>query len=697
MTDCALSPTVEIVESSLDPALQRVLTRVRLRAHRRAAWLRKLWSEEGEPGGLVAVTHAEINMFLDDRDAPEVETAWLAAEEAAGRWNGELAAVEAAMADDGDSRLALLHQIFGLSPQESDVLQAGLAVSLDPSLARVYAYLQDHAGRGYATEPLVARLFGHGRCCVWSCESPLRTWELVTEKEIVPGEVPMLVCDQMVRDWLLGENDLDEHLVGVATLHPPLPPLEGWPVQETADVLARIVNNGHAGRARVRISGLVGSGRRTLAACIGAELDLPLLVIDADRIEDRDWDRVFVRAQRQAYLDRCALAWCGDSVQRRNWPQIVPHFPVQFVVCEPGQAIPSVPDAADYLVEMPPSSLGERRELWRRCVPAAATWPAQDFEALVRRHRVTVGQIAAIARKDVQDPRQAAAMVREAQRHQLGKLAQPLECPFGWDDLVVNSNLQQALEDFVFEAQERATFWEQPEAQRLFPRGKGLVALFTGTPGTGKTMAAQVIAANLGLDLFRVDLSSVVSKYVGETSQNLERILSRAAHMDIVLLFDEADALFGKRTEIKDAHDRFANTDTGYLLQALEDYGGIALLATNQKSNLDPAFIRRIRYVLDFPRPNATQRLCIWRRIVDELAGSEQLGVLAPDLEILADEVDVTGAQIKFAILAALFAARRDGEPLMLCHLLRGLDRELMKEGRTLSDRERERLFRSRG
>jgi SpoVK/Ycf46/Vps4 family AAA+-type ATPase len=207
-------------------------------------------------------------------------------------------------------------------------------------------------------------------------------------------------------------------------------------------------------------------------------------------------------------------------------------------------------------------------------------------------------------------------------------------------------------------------------------------------------MSAQVIAASLGLDLFRVDLSGVVSKYVGETSKNLERILSRAAGMDIVLLFDEADALFGKRTEIKDAHDRFANTDTNYLLQAIEDYRGVALLSTNRKGNIDPAFIRRIRYVVEFAKPDAKQQEQIWRRIVGELTGAEALDALGGDLPALARDLELTGAQIKFAVLAALFAARRDGKPLAMVHLLRGVDRELMKEGRALSGRERERLIR---
>ncbi len=261
--------------------------------------------------------------------------------------------------------------------------------------------------------------------------------------------------------------------------------------------------------------------------------------------------------------------------------------------------------------------------------------------------------------------------------------------------------MSNAIDDVIFEAREREAFWENNGARRLFPQGRGLLALFSGSPGTGKTMAAQVIAAALGIDIFRCNLARIVSKYVGETSKNIDRILSRAGGMGIVLLFDEADALFGKRTEIKDAHDRFANTDTGYLLQAIENYQGVALLATNKKSNIDPAFIRRIRYVLDFPKPDAKQREEIWRRIVCGLAGTESVCGLAGtasmepitrELKALASDLEFTGAQIKYAVLTAVFAARKESKGLSMSHLLQGVDRELMKQGRALSTRERERL-----
>ena len=374
------------------------------------------------------------------------------------------------------------------------------------------------------------------------------------------------------------------------------------------------------------------------------------------------------------------------------WPRTVAPFPVQFLIAERDEEIAPLSGFVDYRLEMPVLTSDERGELWARFVPASRTWPQEKVRGFIEQHRLTIGQIAAINEREVKDIDQAAEVARESGRHRLGRLAQLTECPFSWDDLVVTDRLKEGLADLLFEAKARVRFWERPESQRLYPHGRGLLALFSGQPGTGKTMAAQVIAADLGLDLFRIDLSTVVSKYVGETSQNLEQILSRATHMDVVLLFDEADALFGKRTEIKDAHDRFANTDTGYLLQAIESYQGLALLTTNKKGNIDPGFIRRIRYVFEFPKPDASQRLLIWELVVGELAGGATLQAIREDLRRLSNSVETTGAQIKFAVLAAIFAAQHEGSQLTVRHLLRGLDHEFAKEGRALSDRERERL-----
>jgi SpoVK/Ycf46/Vps4 family AAA+-type ATPase len=304
---------------------------------------------------------------------------------------------------------------------------------------------------------------------------------------------------------------------------------------------------------------------------------------------------------------------------------------------------------------------------------------------------VTAGQIAAAGRRDSRDRTEAELLAREEARLQLGDLAQRLECPFSWDDLVLPEAVLESLRDLAFEAADRPVVWERVEARRLFPQGRGLLALFSGPPGTGKTMASQVLAASLGVDLFRVDLSTVVSKWVGETSRNLQRILARAADLDLVLLFDEADALFGKRTRVEDAQDRFANTDTGHLLQAIESYRGVAILATNRRGDVDQAFTRRLRHAFEFPLPDARQRAVLWRRLVGELCGADRLAAVDGELEPLSTLVEVSGAQIKFAVLSALFLARRERVAPSIRHLIRGLTRELLKEGRTLGPSAQER------
>jgi adenylate kinase family enzyme len=670
------------------PALDLVLQRFRLRARRRAAWLRHLWSEEAEPAGRVAVTHGEADAVLEDRDSPEAEAAWLAVPHE----TDGLREVESALAEDTTSRFTALCRILGLSAAEADLLQASAAVAMDPSLARVCAYLQDQVGRSYLSEELAARLYGYGRCSIWTGESSLYRWEVLSSREVAPAEPRAVVCDPQIREWLAGGDPLHESFAGLASVVRPRTPPASWPVQDTIAFIRDCAGREGAPPIRLIILGARGSGRRTFAAVVSAGLGLSLLAIDADQVEEANWRRVYLLAQRQAYLGGMALAWYGESAVRRSWPSNVPSFPIHFVIVEPGQE-PLSCGAAEHRVRVPGLSVEERFELWRRFVPASSGWAPDELRTLASRYRVQIGDIARVGQSAVGSSADAGLLVRQASRGRLGNLAQLLQCPFRWDDLVVPQVLRDALEDIVFEANHRAVFWEQSEARRLFPQGQGLMALFSGHPGTGKTMAAQVMAATLGYDLFSVDLAGVVSKWVGETSQNFERILTRAADMHAMLLFDECDAIFAKRTsEVRDAQDKFANTDAAYLLQAIEAYPGVALLATNQKGNIDPAFIRRLRYVLEFAKPDAAQRLEIWRKVVGGLAGDRVQALDAP-LSMFAESVTSTGSQIKYAVLGAMFAARREDAPLAVRHLLRGLERELGKEGRSLSARERERML----
>jgi adenylate kinase family enzyme len=669
--------------ASLPAELELLLQGFRLRAQRRQAWLQNIWK--------AAEVQGESALELCDADAPAEEERWIRSDPAARRWTEQVAAVMQSLAGHSKTRLFLIGRIFGFSEEEFDLFQACLPLALDPSLARSCANLQEHPQRTYMTEDLAARLFGYGRCSVWSAESTLFRWDIIRHREVSPAEPSVIVLDPWVRDWILGLNSLDETLIGLASLHPPRHPLASWPVDRVADDLRAKLRADNPERMRVRITGHRGSGRRTFAAVVSSRLGLPLLTIDADAVDDSHWRRVFCRAQRQAYLQRCVPAWIGESLLHRPWPTEVLPFPLQFVITEGRTDLPPARNAVEYKVAMPNLQFEDRSAAW--CQFAPQDWSQDQVHSLAARYRVDIGDIAEACSGGPGTPEELGQRVREASRSRLDHLAQLLPCPFAWDDLVLPLPLKEDLQDFLFEAEHRLEFWERKEAQRLFPQGRGLIALLSGPPGTGKTMSAQVIAASLGYDLFRIDLSSVVSKYVGETSQNLEKVLSRAAHMDAVLLFDEADALFSKRTnEVRDAQDRFANTDAAYLLQAIENYPGIAVLATNQKASMDSAFLRRLRFVIEFTKPGAPQRLEIWMRVLRELAGESRVAALSNELSLLSQSVETTGAQIKNSVLGAIFVARRAGTELTMRHLLRALDRELAKEGRSIGTKDRERM-----
>jgi hypothetical protein len=681
----------------VDPVVSSVLSRVRLRAAIRARWLRSVWPDEQGPASAWSISHDEVDMYLDNRDDPDAEEVWVR-DQIGDEQLRLLARVESEIDMDRSSRLAHLCDVFDLAVAERDLVQTCLAAAVDPSLLRVYAYLQDDASRQYVSDTLVARLFRHGRGLLLDTDSALFRWAIVVTTDAGASAPPARTLDPAVCDWLLGGDTLDPDLADVAAMQPVLPALGEWPVDQTVDALGRWLKGERPTPVRVRLLGAQGSGRRSFAALVADRMGLPLLTVTTSVQDPEQWARIYLKAQRQAFLWRCALAFHVDpALWDARVPARVTPFPLQFMVGESAASRSAPAPGVEYLVDLAPTSLETRRELWRAYAPWSADWPQQELETLITQHRTPPADFALIGRHGPTSPAETGAILRDASRDSFGDLAGRLECPFGPDDLVVSDPVQEALDDLLFEARDRAALWELPSARRLFPQGRGLLALFCGPPGTGKTMSAQVIAATLGMDLFRIDLATVVSKWVGETTRNVDRLLRQAAARDVVLLFDEADALFGRRTEIKEANDRFANTDTGYLLQAIEAYEGIALLSTNRRGDIDPAFLRRIRYVLEYELPHEAERLSLWRKLVGELAGQDEAEELDPGLIQLSATVEVAGAQIKSAILTAVFAARRDACPVGLSHLVRGLERELTKEGRPLGERMRTRLVRDAG
>jgi SpoVK/Ycf46/Vps4 family AAA+-type ATPase len=269
---------------------------------------------------------------------------------------------------------------------------------------------------------------------------------------------------------------------------------------------------------------------------------------------------------------------------------------------------------------------------------------------------------------------------RSQARPQLNDLAQHIESSATWNDLVLPERERQILRDIAAHLRQRAKVYESWGFAGKGGRGLGISALFAGASGTGKTMAAEVLAGELRLDLYRIDLSSVVSKYIGETEKNLRRVFDAAEGGGTILLFDEADALFGKRSDVKDSHDRYANMEVSYLLQRMEAYRGLAILTTNLKDALDTAFLRRIRFIVRFPFPDATQRAEIWQRIFPSQTPTQDL-----DAKKLA-KLNVAGGNIRNIALNAAFLAADAGEPVGMKHLLQSAQSEYMKLERPLTD-----------
>jgi hypothetical protein len=673
------TPAVGASRQSLAP-IEAVVARVRTLAQRRALWLAEVaardraeapWSELS-PG---------LRRALLDLDAPEAEARFFEQDPRA-RLLGARAEELAAMVRQGsDSRFGQLVRALALEPRELDLLQVCVAAAIDPGLGAVLAFVGGDVARRHPTEWLAARLCGHGRGSLWSPVSALAQWEVLIADEADPGEPPPLRVDPFVLGYLHGRTEIDAVLLRCMTVIEGRTPLAAWPLPALRERIGAALEAEIP--ARVVVVGPPGSGRRTLSACLCESLGMTLLAIDTDAIADDEWASAQRRAQRQALLHGCALAWHGSRVARALRGGLV-RLPLEFLVAEPPAELRSEPGWLEARVTMPRLDSSERARLWARVLPAVEAWAPGESRRLAERFSVQIGDIVHIAAQGVTSRADAERLARETTRGRLGELGTLLDCPFRREDLQVPERLGHQLDELLFEARERIRFWEEEHARRLFPRGTGLVALLSGAPGTGKTMTGQVVAAELGLDLFRIDLAATVSKYIGETAKNLRRLFARAADMNAVLLFDEADALFSKRTDVRDAHDRHANADTNYLLQLVEDYPGIALLATNRRQNMDDAFVRRVRYLLYFPRPEAVQRRAIWSAIVRQLGGEEAARAVADELDHLADTIDSTGAQIKNAVLGAAFFAREQETPMRIEHIRRGLERELGNQGRSL-------------
>jgi ATP-dependent 26S proteasome regulatory subunit len=459
----------------------------------------------------------------------------------------------------------------------------------------------------------------------------------------------------------------------------------------------------------VQLCGSEVTAKYSIAAATCASVGFNLNVMEASVLppNPHELNHLIQRWFREALLTNSALLLnCdevnqADSVREFAISQFIENLNSPLIVSSQERQHPRQRPLITF--DVPALTHSEQLAIWNSNLGTAAAELNGQVEALASQFNLSTPAILTICLKvkgemerrqeeensesPIQNPKSKIQnhlwdICRTMARPRLDDLAQRMESTALWEDLILPEQQRQTLRDIGAHVRQRAKVYQSWGFAGKGGRGLGISALFSGASGTGKTMAAEVLAQELRLDLYRIDLSAVVSKYIGETEKNLRRIFDAAETGGAILLFDEADALFGKRTEVKDSHDRHANVEVSYLLQRMEAYQGLAILTTNLKGSLDQAFLRRIRFVIPFPFPDAKARAEIWQRIFPSRTPTQEL-----DVNLLG-KLNVAGGNIRNIALNAAFLAAEAGEAVMMKHILQAAKSEYLKLERSLTDAE---------
>jgi hypothetical protein len=601
--------------------------------------------------------------------------------------------------------LVLLGQRFGLSDFEREILLLCAAMELDTRIAALCDHAQGDWGRAYPTFALAMTLFEQPAWDVLSPERPLRYWRLIeiNQPNARPLTTSPLSADEWIVNYIKGLNYVDDRLAPLLIpLESPaglaeLPPSQ----QEQVELIVRTLKQVSHGEPLpvVQMLGADATSKRLIAWRASAALNLHLyrlparlLPTQAAELETlaRLWQRQSLLLPVSLYLDAQETPSTGSGEGQE--PQLPPLN--RFLLRSDGVFFLESQDVWQHLdresltLDISKPTPSEQQAAWA----AALGDEAQDNPArLSSQFNLSLTEIQRVALEarsvatDVDDdPRPLRDKLWEAclasTRPRLDVLAQRLEPKAGWDDIVLPAAEAASLHQIADQVGHRSTVYDTWGFRQKMNRGFGISALFTGQSGTGKTMAAEVLANELRLNLYRIDLSAVVSKYIGETEKNLRRLFDAAEDGGIILFFDEADAIFGKRSEVKDAHDRYANIEINYLLQRMEAYRGLAILATNMKSALDQAFMRRLRFIVNFPMPGPAERKLMWQK-----AFPPEVPLRGLDYDRLA-RLNLTGGNIHNIALNASFLAAHAGQDVTMPLVLSAARMEFRKLERHINE-----------
>lgn len=613
--------------------------------------------------------------------------------------------------------LVQLSRCFHLNEFELNTFMICLAPQIDTRYEKLYGYLQNDMTRKTPSVDLILNLLCHTAeerlqaLTYFNSELPLQRFGLIEkiESEVgTPGAHYFLKADPRITNYVLRNNSIDNRLIDNMVIFPPCRwnevVIDNTLKSRLQKLFQLSLADDTAQRPIFYFQGRSGVGKKTIAGALCSEASIVLAVVDMRYLLGnpdslRQKTRLILR---EGLLQPCAvyfdhleklelvyeenpLLFNGfiQALQELNW--------ITFLGSENPMPSCLLDLAPIYPVKIPAPDHTAQRMLWEIHLNGTLNSNEKlDCNQLTTRFDLTGKQIVNAIRlaqqnARVQNPENGNLTINdffEASRVQsqprLSALARKIESRFSWDDLVLPDDKKNQLKELANWVKYRQKVLSDWGFSKKLSSGRGINALFVGPSGTGKTMAAEVIANKLELDLYKIDLSAVVSKYIGETEKNLNQIFAEAMHSNAILFFDEADAIFGKRSEVKDAHDRYANVEIAYLLQKMEEYEGLVILATNFRKNMDDAFTRRIHFSIEFPFPTEIYRRRIWEKIwPQETPLHSDL-----NLDFLARSFEISGGNIRNVALSAVFLAADDGGSVTMNHLIRATQREYQKMGK---------------
>jgi ATP-dependent 26S proteasome regulatory subunit len=618
-------------------------------------------------------------------------------------------------------RLDKLGRLFNLSSFDISTLLLCLLPEMNLEYQRLYAYLQDDITKKNPTVNLVLRLLCETFTDTlktreaFSLEAPLVKHHLLhLFDDHATGPNPLLAkvlhIDERITNYLLETDIIDTRLLPFT--YPVNPSIKLSDIilpDEVKLYLDRLVTHYKDGGIVCHLNGSYGVGKQTTAEAICSELGVPVLIVDVNRMlaADTPLDQLISLIFREGLLQNAALYFDGYDLLLGDEKEVKPNYASIMTEMEnypawiflagesewQPKSILHVKPFFDIKLSIP--SYQERMELWERQWNGDLSLDDDvNFSELAGKFRLSGGQIrdvTAMARNLAQwrDPENSVitaqdlyAACRKQFRGTLSALARKIQPKYGWDDIILPKDQMEQLREICSYVKFYHTVYDDWGFERKLSTGKGLNALFSGPSGTGKTMAAEIISNELGIDLYKIDLSAIVSKYIGETEKNLDRIFREAQTSNAILFFDEADALFGKRSEVRDSHDRYANIEMAYLLQKMDEYEGIVILATNLRKNMDEAFARRMHFTVEFPFPEEVDRHRIWQHVFPKEAPLTS-GI---DLSFLARQFKITGGNIKNIALSAAFLAAQDGGEIKMENIIWATKREFQKLGKLCTE-----------